>query len=276
MSRLVTQQHLPGDSRSNRLGRGIEFSEVKTYQPGDDVRSIDWRAWARSGQTYSRLFTEERERQMHVLVDQRASMFFGSRSQFKSVLAAKLAAATIWASLDDGFRISGQISAETELRTKARSTRSAAMDLITSTARQNCALSVQSKTSRSLTDMLSYTLANTPTGSYVTLISDFHDLKTDTIKLLTSICQHRKTQLLLIFDPVEKLLPLNLDIGISDGSERQRVHIDSLLQEQQLQLFESRVHTLKKIALTTGAVLSLASTDHADQRQDHNPGDQHG
>ncbi|MBX2879464.1 MAG: hypothetical protein KTR32_05990, partial [Granulosicoccus sp.] len=62
----------------------------------------------------------------------------------------------------------------------------------------------------------------------------------------------------------------------SDGSERQRVHIDSLLQEQQMQLFESRVHTLKKIALTTGAVLSLASTDHADRLQDHNPGDQHG
>ena len=62
---------------SHFRGRGMEFDESRPYQPGDDPRSIDWRVTARSTTAYTKLFREERERPVLVMVDLRASMHFG-------------------------------------------------------------------------------------------------------------------------------------------------------------------------------------------------------
>ncbi|MEJ1402066.1 MAG: DUF58 domain-containing protein, partial [Candidatus Sedimenticola sp. (ex Thyasira tokunagai)] len=64
-------------------GRGLEFDEVRAYQPGDDVRTIDWRVTARRGRTHTKLFREERERPVLLLADFHPGMYFGSRQQFK-------------------------------------------------------------------------------------------------------------------------------------------------------------------------------------------------
>ena len=77
-------------------GRGLEFEEVRAYQAGDDVRMIDWRVTARSGRPFTKLFREERERPVLLVVDQRQPMFFGSRHCFKSKLAAWLGALLAW------------------------------------------------------------------------------------------------------------------------------------------------------------------------------------
>lgn len=254
------QQHLPGDNQSNRLGQGIEFSEIRTYQPGDDIRSIDWRALARSGRAYSRLFTEERERHMHIALDQRAPMFFGSQIQFKSVLAAKMAAAAVWFALAEGFRISAQLSAETEWLTKASSTRKAAITLLNDIVTQNLTLSVQSEKTRSLADMLTTCIGNTKSGSQITLISDFHDLDSAAIELLTATSQHRKMHLIMIFDPIEKVLPVRRAIGISDGWQRQRMPISRLVRNQQTDTFKRNLDTLQQLSHTAGATLRVAST----------------
>ena len=87
---------LSGGSVSRRLGRGLDFAEVREYQPGDDVRMIDWKVTARSGKAHTKLFVEERERPVLLVVDFRASMRFGTRGMYKSVLAARLAALLGW------------------------------------------------------------------------------------------------------------------------------------------------------------------------------------
>ncbi len=69
-------------------GRGMEFDESRPYQPGDDPRSIDWRVTARSTTAYTKLFREERERPVLVVVDLRCSMHFATQGCFKSVNAA--------------------------------------------------------------------------------------------------------------------------------------------------------------------------------------------
>ena len=74
---------MAGAHRSAFRGRGIDFDEARIYQPGDDVRNIDWRVTARTGRTYTKLFREERERPVYIVVDQRASMFFGTQNAFK-------------------------------------------------------------------------------------------------------------------------------------------------------------------------------------------------
>ena len=89
----------------------MEFAEVRAYQPGDDVRSIDWRVTARTGRPHSKLFEEERERPVWLLVDLGASMRFGTRGAFKSVAAARAAALLAWQAHAEGERVGGSVVA---------------------------------------------------------------------------------------------------------------------------------------------------------------------
>ncbi|HEY6130551.1 MAG TPA: DUF58 domain-containing protein, partial [Halioglobus sp.] len=100
---------LAGPIKSNFRGRGIDFEEVRSYQPGDDIRTIDWRVTARTGSAHTKLFREERERPVMVVIDQRGSMFFGSTHCFKSVLAAQLASLLAWSALHGGDRVGGLV-----------------------------------------------------------------------------------------------------------------------------------------------------------------------
>lgn len=90
-------------------GRGMEFDEARIYQPGDDPRNMDWRVTARAGRPHVKLFREERERPLWLLVDQGPAMRFGTRVAFKSVIAAQAAALLAWAAVDRGDRVGGLI-----------------------------------------------------------------------------------------------------------------------------------------------------------------------
>ena len=79
---------LAGQQSSSRRGRGLDFDDVRKYYPGDDVRSIDWRVTARTSDPHTKVFREERERPVLIALDQRNSLFFGSKTCFKSVYAA--------------------------------------------------------------------------------------------------------------------------------------------------------------------------------------------
>ena len=103
---------LSGNYLSAFKGRGMEFDEARPYQPGDDIRSIDWRVTARTGKTHTKLYREERERPVLLWVDYRRSMFFGTQNYFKSVLAAKTAALLAWSAAQHGDRLGGLIFSE--------------------------------------------------------------------------------------------------------------------------------------------------------------------
>ena len=105
---------LNGRHVSRLRGRGLNFEEMRGYLPGDDIRSIDWKATARTGTPHVRVFTEERDRPALVVVDQRMSMFYGSRLNMKSVTAAEAAAIAAFRVLDAGDRIGGIVFNETE------------------------------------------------------------------------------------------------------------------------------------------------------------------
>ncbi|MCL6414618.1 DUF58 domain-containing protein [Aestuariirhabdus sp. Z084] len=111
---IYSAQHvrsaLSGQHRSRLRGRGIDFDEVRRYQAGDDIRSIDWRVTARSGVPHTKLYREERERPVVILLDQSPAMFFGTQLNFKSVTAAECAAALAWAALEHGDRVGGMLA----------------------------------------------------------------------------------------------------------------------------------------------------------------------
>jgi len=100
---------LLGSHHGANRGRGLEFEEVRPYVPGDDSRSIDWRVTARRGRLHTKLFREERERPVWLLVDLQPGMFFGSRTQLKSMVAVRAAALLGWAAAANGDRIGAVI-----------------------------------------------------------------------------------------------------------------------------------------------------------------------
>jgi uncharacterized protein (DUF58 family) len=103
-NRLVNNQ-LAGQYQSVFKGRGMAFSEVRPYTPGDDVRAIDWNVSARMNEPYVKLFTEERDRTVNLLVDMSASGLFGSRVQAKREVAAEIAALVAFSAIKNDDRV---------------------------------------------------------------------------------------------------------------------------------------------------------------------------
>ena len=102
--RLV-RDRMAGQYHSVFKGSGIAFSEVRQYMPGDDIRLIDWNVSARMNDTYVKLFTEEREMTVLLLVDMSASGHFGSREQEKRELTAELAAVLAFSAIRNNDRV---------------------------------------------------------------------------------------------------------------------------------------------------------------------------
>ena len=96
---------LAGRHASRLRGRGLNFEEIRRYLPGDDIRNMDWHVTARTRQPHVRVYTEERDRPVLLVVDQRHSMFFGSRRAMKSVVAAEATALAAWRVLQAGDRV---------------------------------------------------------------------------------------------------------------------------------------------------------------------------
>lgn len=103
-ARLV-DQHLAGSYQSIFKGRGIAFSEVRAYEPGDDVRTIDWNVTARTGEPHVKQFSEERQLTVLLVVDMSRSLDFGSRDRDKRSLVARLAATFAFSASRSGDRI---------------------------------------------------------------------------------------------------------------------------------------------------------------------------
>lgn len=101
----LARSHLVGPQAGRSRGRGMDYIESRAYQPGDDMRQIDWRLTARSGRMHTKLFQEERERIFMIVGDTHGSMHFGTRARFKSVQAAQAQALAAWCAVRAGERV---------------------------------------------------------------------------------------------------------------------------------------------------------------------------
>ena len=105
----------PADHASRLRGRGLNFEEIRAYVPGDDLRHLDWKASLRVGRPLVRSYTEERDRPALFVVDQRISMFYGTRRAMKSVVAAEVAALAAWMSFQAGDRVGALLFDDSEI-----------------------------------------------------------------------------------------------------------------------------------------------------------------
>lgn len=113
LSRKQKVKSILGGKHASKLrGRGLDFEEVRNYVNGDDIRNIDWKVTARTKKTHTKVFTEEKEKPVLIVVDQSKSMFFGSQYKTKSVVAAELAALAAFRVLKEGDRVGGVVFAD--------------------------------------------------------------------------------------------------------------------------------------------------------------------
>jgi uncharacterized protein (DUF58 family) len=220
---------LVGRHASRLRGRGLEFEELRHYVEGDDVRAIDWRATARTGEPQLRVYTEERDRAVILLVDQRIGMFFGSRRAMKSVIAAEAAALAAWRVTSLGDRVGGMVFSERgfdEIRPRSR--QSAIGPLFEAIVRHNRALSVDD---RRPSDPALFNVAVFKAmrllshDGLLVLITDAAGADAETVRLVTQVTAHNDVLIVFVFDPLEADLP---DIGrtvVADAG--QKIEVDS-------------------------------------------------
>jgi len=145
-SRPGQRSPLVGLHHSRLRGRGVDFDQVRVYQAGDDVRNIDWRVTARTQEPHTKLFHEERERPIFILVEQSQRLFFSSGVSFKSVLAAEAAALFGWAALDHNDRIGGLVFGDNQhYEVKPRRSKQSLLQLLDRLARANQSLHAEAQ-----------------------------------------------------------------------------------------------------------------------------------
>jgi uncharacterized protein (DUF58 family) len=215
---------LAGGRRAAPRGRGLDFEELRAYQPGDDIRSIHWGATARSGRAHTKLYREERARTLWLLVDLRAGMHFATRGAFKSVLAAKAATTLAWAAHEEGERIGAVILAENGLHLlRPAGGRLAMRRLVRSLTEAHAAERAHPEAQvPSLAQAAALLCRLAERGGLALILSDFRDLRSETARHLAALA--RRTDLFgcFIFDPAEAGLPEADELWVSDGEDLYR------------------------------------------------------
>ncbi|WP_317928687.1 DUF58 domain-containing protein [Halioxenophilus sp. WMMB6] len=243
---------LAGPIHTRTKGRGMEFEEVRVYHPGDDIRSIDWRVTARTQVTHTKLFQEEREKPVLVVVDQRSNMFFGSQRCFKSVYAAHLAAAIGWAAIGQNDRIGALLFADdTQQDVRPKRSKHAQLALLQKLVEFNQRLHSPLPSGRkiSMEEMLADVRRVAKPGTNIFILSDFSDLNPECEKQLYLLARHNDVSLFHIFDTLEQQLPNTAQLSVSNGHQRLQLNPQELGFQQRYQnLFDSRLARLQQIA----------------------------
>ncbi|MBI6949666.1 DUF58 domain-containing protein [Pseudomonas koreensis] len=212
---------LAGNHASRLRGRGLNFDELRRYQPGDDLRHLDWRASLRTGKPVVRTFTEERDRPTLIVVDQRMSMFFGSQRSFKSALAAELGALAAWMVFNAGDRVGGlvfndqRIDSIAPLRSRKR-----VEALLSRVVQQNQALNASNPDAEDedqLDKALQRCLALAGHDHLICIVSDFAGAGERTLQLMRQLRAHNDVIALQVYDPLALKLPSDGRLLITQG-----------------------------------------------------------
>ena len=254
--KLQARQMLAGGHRSQFRGRGMDFDQVRLYQAGDDVRSIDWRVTARTQVPHTKVFIEERERPILIICDLRSSMFFGSQ-RLKSVVACEISAALAWAGLAINDRVGGVIfGAQQQLDVKPKRSHHSALQFIQGLQNFSEAL-LQPQTDHSdLATILEESRRLALPGSTVFIVSDFHDLNSDCEPHLFSLAKHCNINFCQVVDNIERQLPKPALYAVGDN-QRQAIIDTSNQQLRQTfaEQFTKRENLLQKLCEQLGAGL---------------------
>jgi uncharacterized protein (DUF58 family) len=257
---------LSGRHASRLRGRGLNFEELRNYLPGDDIRNIDWKVTARTQKPHVRVYTEEKDRPVWLLVDQRMSMFFGSKWKMKSTIAAEAAAISAWRVLSGGDRV-GAIVFNDEQRVTIQPHRSdqRVMQILKQLVEFNQKLSIQSPTKPSegmLDEALNEVLQFAKHDCLVIIISDGTGLNPLSRKRITQLSQHNDLLFAYVYDPLEQQIPRSGPLWFTDGSNQLELDSSkSLFGQSYTNDFDENLERMKTVSRQYSIPLLPCSTE---------------
>ena len=243
-------------------GRGMEFDESRIYQPGDDIRNMDWRVTARTGNPHTKVFQEERERPVLLWLDLGSSMMFATRQCYKSVIAAQCAASIAWSAAGNNDRVGGLIfSGDQHNEIKPGRGKSAVLKLIGQISKNPAWRQAGTSGDTARENAVARLRSVAHPGSLIFMISDFRDMSEKAWAHLAHLSRHNDIVLLRITDPFELALPDAGVVRFSDGTDEQQLdthvtstrdsyHQRAVVAEEQLSRF-CRKHAIHLVQLST-------------------------
>ena len=259
-SRQYTHGYQTGNCLSRSRGNGMDFEEVRIYQPGDNIRLMHWPLTARLGKPYTKIYLEERERTMHFIVDQSSTMNFGTRVCFKNVLAANIMSILGWAALGSEESVGGSIFTDNQMITIRPSRSHQSLMKMFNFLINESRWSQQQKKINCFADVLKNYLPKIKPGSIFVIISDFSNF-TDEAKMYLKLIR-KKCEIInvFIYDPFEKKLPRNHAYPISNGHGKYATINTNNIKHYQ-NYFESIYKNISNFSIKNNIKMIPMSTD---------------
>lgn len=262
--RLAPEQS--GQYVSNFRGRGMDFSEVRCYQAGDDIRHMEWRVTARSGEPHIKLYHEERERPVFVVADYNPSMFFGTRVAYKSVIVSRFSAMIGFAAAYHGDRVGGMVfSGDDICDIRPRARKQGVLPLVKNLSHFSSSIPQKSC---ALDNVLGQLRQVVKPGALVFILSDFEELGDNFEAYMQRLCRHTDVICYLVSDPLERQAPEPGRYAITDGIN------DMLLntaKQSTCQLFQEHYQQKKQQlqkCIKPGRLVELSTDDNLEQHID--------
>ncbi len=266
----VATQNAGGQASATR-GRGVDFSDVRIYQAGDDIRHMDWRITARTGKPHTKLYHEERERPVFFLVDDRCHMHFGTKNAFKSVIAAQVTALLAWTAIQQGNRVGAMIMRDKErIELQPRGTVSAMLRLLHELSRATHPESFQSQ-KQPLEQALTRLHRMVKPGSLVFILSDFLNISLKAEKYLSQLRQYNEVCSIFVYDQIEKEPPPPGRYRITDATNFTSFNTnDTLVCEHYRKRFPEHLNHLHRVMQKRNIpLLEIATHDNIIQLMQH-------
>lgn len=196
-----------GEVKSAFKGRGIELEEVREYIFGDDIRDIDWRVTARKSEPYTKVYSEEKDREITVLLDLSATMVFGTRCELKSVAAAKITALLGWLSIRNHDRFGVLIYDGAEISYfKPQNNMQNLMTVFNRISAKTADILSQPQPGN-LADALRRLQLHQKGQGTLFILSDFYGFDNDKFKNIAILAKKQTVYCINIFDVIEELAP---------------------------------------------------------------------
>ena len=216
-----TQNLLFGQKMSRAHGRGLDYQESRIYNSGDDIRAMDWKVSARTNQPHIKLFEEAKARPSYLFMDFNSTMFFGTKTQLKISLAAKLACALGAAAIQNndslGYLSFGSDGIHIEKPQLGKKALFQLIRHIMKSVEENWQLVLQTEAPPPclLSEALQKFAMVAPTGSFIIIFSDLHHLDAESKKQLALLKRHHEIMVFYLADPFELSVPKSGYYGLA-------------------------------------------------------------
>lgn len=266
-SRPMRTSRQAGRQYSRLRGRGVDFDQVRAYQPGDDIRNIDWRVTARSQKVHTKVFNEERERPVFIICEQSNRLCFGSQKYFKTALAAEACALIAWTALSHNDRVGGMVFASGVCHeVRPRRSRQAMLQLFRLLLDANRAVTpgvaeAHDTQSEPLNLALRHSREIIRPGSILYLLCDHAAIDQMQHSLMVPLAAHNDLILLPIHDRLDAGLPDHGRLAFTQGEQSLTVDTrDSELRERYRAQFGQRELAWQKLATRLRCTLNPLET----------------